>query len=81
MLFFISASDRYASNPAFAYKIIFMMIAGVNFLYLTVFDKTWALEAGADARGIDKAMAVSSIVLWLGMIYWGRILPFWPLAD
>jgi uncharacterized membrane protein len=81
MVFFISASDRYAGNRAFAYKIAFMMVAGANFLYLTVFDKTWALESGSDARVADKALAVLSIVLWLGMIYWGRILPFWPLEN
>ena len=76
MLFYISVPGQYAANGIFYWKILFLMAAGVNFLYLTVIDDTWAIEAGGDARWIDKAMAVSSIVLWLGIIYWGRMLPF-----
>jgi uncharacterized membrane protein len=79
MVFFISASDRYTGNRAFAYKIVFMMIAAANFLYLTVVTRLWGLRPG-DAPGLaEKAMAMSSIVLWLGLVYFGRMLPFWPL--
>ena len=51
------------------------MIAGANFLYLTVFKKVWAVDR-LDYTLVDKAMAVSSIVVWLAVLYAGRMLPF-----
>jgi hypothetical protein len=76
MLFFIGAADQYTSNPIFYWKVIFIGVSGLNFLYLTVFTGTWALQPGDDARLPDKMMAVTSIGLWVGVIYWGRMLPF-----
>ena len=61
-------------------RLIFLMIAGANFLYLTVFGKAWRHtedgDAGFEASLADKAMAVSSIVAWLAVLYAGRMLPF-----
>ena len=57
------------------------MIAGANFLYLTVFRKAWAPRDNAlygqwDASFADKAMAVLSLFSWLAVLYGGRMLPF-----
>jgi hypothetical protein len=66
------------------------MIAGANFLYLTVFQKGWAPVpndvadvrdgraggAGFEAGLADKAMAITSIFAWLAVLYAGRMLPF-----
>ena len=52
------------------------MIAGIDLLYLTVFDKLWALESGDDAALLDKAIAASAIGAWVVVIYGGRMLPF-----
>jgi uncharacterized membrane protein len=76
MLFCIAAPSQYVTNTPFFWKIGFLMIAGVDLLYLTVFDKLWALEAGDDAALLDKAIAASAIVAWVGVIYGGRMLPF-----
>ena len=76
MLFFIAASSQYIQNVPFYFKIGFLVIAGANFLYLTVFDRTWALEPGDDTRLAEKVVAALAIVLWVGIIYWGRMLPF-----
>jgi hypothetical protein len=76
MLFFIAAPEQYTSNAPFLWKIICLLVAGADLLYLTVFDKIWALEPGDDAAVLDKAIAVTSIVAWVGVIYWGRMLPF-----
>lgn len=76
MMFFISTSEQYTQNGPFYWKMLFLMIAGANFLYLTVVDKAWTLRAGEDSHVFDKAIAVSAIVLWIGVIYWGRMLPF-----
>jgi hypothetical protein len=64
----------------FYWKVIFMVIAGANFLYLTVFGKAWHRteggEASFDASLADKAMAILSIAAWLAVLYAGRMLPF-----
>ena len=62
-----SSSDSQGStsdNAPFYWKVVFLMIAGANFLYLTVFRKAWVGDEGGFDLA-DKAMAVSSIVAWL----------------
>jgi hypothetical protein len=79
MFFFVGQSAQYTSSSLFYWKIVFLMIAGANFLYLTVFGKAWRpSEGGAkfDASLADKAMAVLSIAVWLAVLYAGRMLPF-----
>jgi len=76
MLFFISAATQYTENIAFLWKVIFLALAGAHFLYLTVFTNTWSLKADADAAPLDKLVAVAGISSWVGVIYWGRMLPF-----
>ena len=75
MFFFVGQPGQYVQNGPFYWKVGFLMIAGANFLYLTVFKKMWAADA-QDSNLADKAMAVSSIVAWLGVLYAGRMLPF-----
>ena len=81
MFFFVGQPAQYAESAPFYWKIIFLMIAGANFLYLTVFGKPWTESGGSsrtpfDARPADKAMAILSIVAWFGVLYAGRMLPF-----
>ena len=80
MFFFVGQPGQYVESPPFYWKVIFLMIAGANFLYLTVFGKPWAeLRDGSapfDARLTDKAMAIVSLVAWFGVLYAGRMLPF-----
>ena len=76
ILFFIAASQQYVSNEPFYWKMVFLGLAGVNLLYLTVFDNTWRLKPGEDPRLLDKAIAASTLGLWAAVIYCGRMLPF-----
>ena len=75
MLFFVGQPGQYVNSAPFHWKVVFLLIAGANFLYLTVFKKAWA-EDGTDSRFADKAMAVSSLAAWLIVLYAGRMLPF-----
>jgi hypothetical protein len=75
MIFFVGQPGQYIQNAPFHWKLVFLMIAGANFLYLTVFSKGWT-EGALDASLPDKAMAVSSIAAWLAVLYAGRMLPF-----
>ena len=76
MLFFISTPEQYTQNVAFHWKMALMMLAGVNVLYLTLFDEAWALGPGDDAPLRGKVMAASALILWFGVTYCGRMLPF-----
>jgi uncharacterized membrane protein len=76
MVFFIAAYDQYTTNAVFHWKVALMLLAGANAGYFTVFDDTWALKAGDEAPARAKFAAAAAMVLWVGVIYAGRMLPF-----
>jgi len=76
MFFFIGASEQYTQNVAFHWKVVLLMLAGVNYLVLTVYDEAWALPASADAPLSGKLLGASALVLSVGVMYFGRMLPF-----
>jgi hypothetical protein len=76
MLFFIATPTQYTMNVAFYWKVALMLIAGANTLYLTVFDEAWALRPGDEPPMTAKIIAASGIIIWIGVIYAGRMLPF-----
>jgi hypothetical protein len=76
MLFFIGTPEQYTNNLAFAWKLLFLVLVGTNLLYFTSFDEAWNVGAGVDAPLTAKAMAASTIFLWVGVLYFGRMLPY-----
>jgi hypothetical protein len=76
MLFFIGQAFQYIENPAFHLKMLCMLVAGADVLYLTWHEEVWEMEAGATAPALVKVLAASQIVLWIGVIYFGRMLPY-----
>ena len=76
MLFFIAAPGQYTQNLSFHLKMLLIVIAGVNVIYFTIFDDAWKLRAQDAPPLHGKVIAVSTIALWLGVIYFGRMLPF-----
>lgn len=79
MFFFVGQPQQYTASTPFYWKIAFLVLAGANFLYLTVFGRAWrddAGQAGFQAHIGDKAMAILSLTSWLGVLYAGRMLPF-----
>lgn len=76
MLFVITSPEQYVASSPFLWKVAFLVIAGAELLYLTVFDRLWALGADTDAMTLDKALAASAMCAWLGVVYYGRMLPF-----
>jgi hypothetical protein len=76
MMFFAGAAGQYIDNPAFHLKVLFMLLAGANVLYLTLFDEVWALGPGDNAPMSAKLVAASQVFLWVGVIYFGRMLPY-----
>jgi len=75
MMFFIGTPVQYVTNMPFYWKVGLLIVAGANYLYLTVARSVWT----GDERGFtlaDRVMAVGSIGAWLGILYAGRMLPF-----
>jgi len=74
MAFFAAAPYQYVDNVAFYYKLAFLLVAaGLTLLY--TFDPAWAKEA-EQAPGRTKALAGVTLFLWVGVMYWGSMLPF-----
>lgn len=76
MCYFIGAPFQYIHNVTFYWKIVLIMGAGVNAIYFTVFDEPWTLRGGDDAPLKSKVIAASAVVLWVGVMFCGLMLPF-----
>ena len=76
MLFFVANPGQYTRNTAFHWKIAFVLLAGVTALYPTIFEEAWALRAEDEPPMSAKLVAVGSILLWAGVIFFGRMLPY-----
>ena len=76
MMFFIAVPGQYTANAPFQWKILLLMALGANLLYFTSDDAAWKVGAGEQASPFTKLMAASTIVLWLAVVYFGRMLPF-----
>ncbi len=76
MLFFVGDPGQYTQNIAFQWKLALILLAGINVIYFTIFDAPWALKPGDDAPFTAKFAAGSAIVLVVGVMYFGRMLPF-----
>ena len=64
---------------SFAAKMLFILLAGLNvFLFYTTGLKRLVdrVEAGHDAPLGAKISAAVSLFLWVGVMYWGRMLQF-----
>jgi uncharacterized membrane protein len=76
MLFFIATPGQYTENIAFHWKMAFILLGGANLLFLMLFDEAWTSKPGDDTPMPIKVIAGSTIFLWIGVIYFGRMLPF-----
>ena len=80
---FILANPRQYIGPplslSFAAKMLFIVFAGLNVLFFYVTGLKRAVDgvgAGQNAPFVAKVSAVVSLVLWVGVMYWGRMLQF-----
>jgi hypothetical protein len=84
MLFFVADPFQYVhlgnwlggQNFPFIWKMLFILLAGLNVLYFTVMEQPWQLAPGDDAPLTGKLVAASSLFLVVGIMFWGRMLPF-----
>jgi len=76
MMFMTGSPGMYADNTSFLYKLGCLMIAGLSLLYTTAFEGPWWVGAGQDAPRRVKLVGAAAIASWLGVMYFGRMLPF-----
>jgi len=76
MLFFVGIPTQYIHNPSFYWKIALVMLAGLNAVYFTVLEEPWAIGPKEDAPVTAKIAAASAMILWIGVLYCGSMLPF-----
>lgn len=78
VMFFVAIPTQYIYNVAFITKMALILIAGTNVLvfYTTVYRAAEDLGPGDDAPLKAKIAAAVSITAWIGVIYFGRMLPF-----
>lgn len=76
IIFFITVPGQYTQNIALIWKILLTMVAGLNVIYFTLFDEPWKLGPGDDAPVRAKVMASFTILLWVGIVWFGRMMPF-----
>jgi hypothetical protein len=76
MFFFVGATQQYTKNVVFNWKILFVVLCGLNILYFMLLDEPWKVKSGTDAPFTAKLVAASAIFLWVGVLYFGHMLPF-----
>ena len=60
-------------------KLTFIALAGINLLALNTSSMSRAVDGlgpGDDAPPLAKFIAAASLFLWVGVIYWGRLIPW-----
>jgi hypothetical protein len=75
-LFIVGNPDQYAYNPAFHWKISFMILAGMNLVlfYSTAYGRLRTIPAGGDASLPAKIMTGVSLFSWVSVLVCGRLL-------
>lgn len=78
-ILFAGAPYMFAHNIAFEWKMVFIVVAGINalvFLVSGLQHKCEALGPDDDVPIGAKAVALVSMTMWIGVMFWGRMLPF-----
>lgn len=76
MLFFIGVPGQYVHNVTFYWKIVFVVLGGLNVLYFMLDNEAWAVGPGDDAPVTAKFAAASAILIWVAVLFCGHMLPF-----
>jgi hypothetical protein len=79
-IFFLAGTpDQYLFNPAFRFKVVFILLAGANasVFYLTSFRTVQTLREGETAPLAARIIGGVSLSLWIAVIAAGRLLTFY----
>ena len=77
-LFFMGDPARYTANIGFRWKMILVLVAGLNALWfwwkINPVMKTWAADAETPTQA--KIVAFISLAGWFGVLLLGRLIPY-----
>jgi len=77
MLMMLSDSYRYVvGDIGFAPKIVFITIGAIAVLYFSLSNRLWNVKAGEKAPAAAKWVAALVLLAWVGVIAFGRMLPY-----
>ncbi len=78
LVFLISQPDQYVRNVSMWFKLLFLLLAGVNALVFEWFysRKLMALDPHGDPPLAAKAIGAVSLVSWFAVMYFGRMIPY-----
>lgn len=78
VIFLIGHPEQYVHNISWWMKVGSLFIAGANAAVFeaTVARQAMVLPAGAPTTSAMKFFGALSLIAWLGVLYWGRMLPF-----
>jgi len=76
MFFFVGAPQQYTQNAVFQWKMVLILVTSLNVIYFTIFDEPWSLGPDEEASPFAKFVAASALVLVVGVLFCGRMLPF-----
>jgi hypothetical protein len=83
IVFLFGDPHRYAINPAFQIKAVLIVLAGLNALLYAV--KVAPAMSNAPPHGdtpaLAKAVGATSLALWIGVICFGRLIPYLGLGE
>ena len=79
LYFYISSPFQYSFNIAWWYKVAAIVIALANAGYFELMLKSRmvTLRDDQDPPISFRIVGVLSILAWLNVLFWGRMLPFW----
>jgi len=77
VLFFLSDPVGYGTNPSFRFKMLLVLLAGLNALWFELAYRRRIADwpADYDAPRLAKLLCAMSLLLWAGVITAGRLLP------
>ena len=78
-MFLMTYPDQYIYNPAFHFKVLFLMLAGVNVLvfYATTYRRVIKPGHEADTPVAARIAGAVSLLCWTAVIIFGRLLTFY----
>jgi hypothetical protein len=77
-IFFLQQPRMYIHNEAFQIKFTLLALAGINLavFHFGIWRTVDAWDAGRPPPGTAKAAGVISALLWIGVLFYGRLVPF-----
>ena len=76
MMFYLATPKGYTTNVMFYWKLLFLLLAATDLLYLTVWPAAWKTDTGTVTHFRERAIGAAALVSFVAVMYCGRMLPF-----